>query len=323
MKTRHPLMADLPLERIDSRCHAFQNVGVDYFGPILIKQGRRTRRSTGTAKRYGALFTCMTTRSVHLELAGDMSTDSFILALRRFRARRGNPKVIRSDNGTNFVGAERELREALQRLDQLKITNELSANSIEWKFNPPIAPWMGGAMESMVKLTKRALRSTMKDRMFTEESLHTLLLEVEATLNSRPLTSVSDDLNDFEALTPNHFLLGRASPNHPIITEDSCLRRKWRQVQTSLNLFWSRWIKEYLPSLNERTKWRQDTRNMRSGDLVVIKDSSMLRHKWPLGRVVDVIPSSDGRTRVAVVKRSDGSTLTRAVGRLGLLEAAQ
>ena len=323
MKTRHPLMADLPLERIDSRCHAFQNVGVDYFGPILIKQGRRTRRSTGSAKRYGALFTCMTTRSVHLELAGDMSTDSFILALRRFRARRGNPKVIRSDNGTNFVGAERELREALQKLDQLRITNELSANSIEWKFNPPIAPWMGGAMESMVKLTKRALRSTMKDRMFTEESLHTLLLEVEATLNSRPLTSVSDDLNDFEALTPNHFLLGRASPNHPIVTEDSCLRRKWRQVQTSLNLFWSRWIKEYLPSLNERTKWRQDTRNMRSGDLVVIKDSSMLRHKWPLGRVVDVIPSSDGRTRVAVVKRSDGSTLTRAVGRLGLLEAAQ
>ena len=321
-KTRHPLMADLPLERVDVGCHTFENVGVDYFGPILIKQGRRTRKSPGSAKRYGALFTCMTTRSVHLELAGDLSTDSFILALRRFRARRGNPKVIRSDNGTNFVGAERELREALQGLDQRRIKTELSSHNIEWKFNPPVAPWMGGAMESMVKLTKRALRSAMKERVFTEEALHTMLLEVESTLNSRPLTSVSDDVNDFEALTPNHFLLGRPSQNHPIVNDASGLRSKWKQVQEALELFWSRWVKEYIPSLQKRGKWTKEMRNMQPGDLVTVNEPNISRGKWPLARVVSVAPSSDGRTRVAIIRMSDGSTYTRAVGKLALLEAA-
>ncbi|XP_066911613.1 uncharacterized protein [Clytia hemisphaerica] len=123
-------MADLPKERLSVGSHAFENVGVDYFGPINVKQGRRTRRTAGTAKRYGALFTCMTTRALHLELAGDLSTDSFILALRRFRARRGNPKTIRSDNGTNFVGAEREIREALAKWDQKRIQDELSQYDI-------------------------------------------------------------------------------------------------------------------------------------------------------------------------------------------------
>ena len=330
VKTKNPLMADLPSKRLEIGCHTFQNVGVDYFGPILVKQGRRTRRSAGSAKRYGALFTCLTTRSIHLELAGDLSTDSFILALRRFRARRGNPRVIRSDNGTNFVGAERELREALQKLDQGKIKNELSANNIEWRFNPPVAPWMGGAMESMVKLTKRALRATMGDRMFNEEALHTFLLEVESTLNSvestlnsRPLTPVSDDLNDYEALTPNHFLLGRPTMNYPIGNETSGLRSKWKQVQRALATFWSRWVREYLPTLTERSKWTSEIRNMKPGDLVVVKDTSIARHKWPLARVQSVTPSTDGRTRVAIVKTKDGSTFKRAVGLLGLLEAVQ
>ena len=322
-KTRHPLMADLPTERVDIGCHTFENVGVDYFGPILVKQGRRTRRSPGSAKRYGALFTCMTTRSVHLELAGDLSTDSFILALRRFRARRGNPKLIRSDNGTNFVGTERELREALQGLDQRRIKDELSAHNIEWRFNPPVAPWMGGAMESMVKLTKRALRSAMKERVFTEEALHTMLLEVESTLNSRPLTPVSDDVNDFEALTPNHFLLGRPSLNQPIVDDASGLRSKWKQVQEAIKLFWSRWVKEYMPSLQTRGKWTKEMRNMQPGDLVTVNEPNISRGKWPLARVVSVAPSSDGRTRVAVIRMSDGSTYTRAVGKLALLEAAQ
>ncbi|XP_066937027.1 uncharacterized protein [Clytia hemisphaerica] len=182
---------------------------------------------------------------------------------------------------------------------------------------------MGGAMESMVKLTKRALRATVGDRMFNEEALHTLLLEVESTLNSRPITPVSDDINDYEALTPNHFLLGRSAPNYPIMSEASGLRSKWKQVQKALATFWSRWVKEYLPSLNERSKWTSETRNMKPGDLVVIKDTSIARHKWPLARIQSIIPSEDGRTRVAIVRTKDGSTFKRAVGRLGLLEAVR
>ena len=321
IKTKHPIMADLPKERVDVGSHTFENVGVDYFGPIFVKQNRKTRRTSGQAKRYGCVFTCMTTRALHLELAGDLSTDSFILALRRFRARRGNPRLIRSDNGTNFVGAEREIREALSRWDQNKIRKELSNYNIEWKFNPPLAPWMGGAMEAMVKLTKKALRSTIKERVLTEEALHTFLLEVESTINSRPITPLSDDINDFEALTPNHFLLGRPSLNIPIVEETQYnLRSKWQKVQSCFDLFWKRWIKEYLPTITERAKWRHPIRNIKEGDLVVVGEKDVPRYRWPLARVVTVVTSDDGVTRIAKIKTSNGSIYTRPTGSLGLLE---
>ena len=123
-------MSDLPPERLSSFLPPFYFTGVDYFGPLTIKLNKGTRHTSGTAKRHGALFTCMTTRAVHLELPGDISTDSFILALRRFKVRRGHPKSIRSDNGSNFIGAERELKDAPSKLDQTKIINELNENRI-------------------------------------------------------------------------------------------------------------------------------------------------------------------------------------------------
>ncbi|XP_057291781.1 uncharacterized protein LOC130614338 [Hydractinia symbiolongicarpus] len=150
----------------------FNRSGVDFFGPMILKRSKRTRASSGIVKRYGVLFTCMTSRAVHIELAGDLSTDSFILALRRFISRRGNPKTITSDNGTNFVGPDRELRELVTNLNETKLQKELTKNSIEWKFNPPFSPWMNGAMESMVKITKRVLKAIVRDRVLTEEELH-------------------------------------------------------------------------------------------------------------------------------------------------------
>ena len=149
----------------------------------------------------------MTTRAVHLELAGDMATDSFILALCRFKARRGHSKSIRSDNRSNFIGAETELKDAISKLDQKKIINELNENPIQWMFNPPKSPWMGGAMKALVKITKICLKAVVKDRLLHEDALHTLLLEIESIVNSRQLTSVSDDIDDLEPLTPNHFLI--------------------------------------------------------------------------------------------------------------------
>ena len=144
-KPNVPLMASLPKERLALCETPFTNTGVDYFGPMNVKRGRVTE------KRWGCLFTCLTTRAVHLELAGDLSTDSFIMALRRFRGRRGNPRTIRSDNGTNFVGANRELIEALKSLSEERITGELAQEGITWYFNPPSSPHMGGIFESMVK----------------------------------------------------------------------------------------------------------------------------------------------------------------------------
>ena len=154
-KPSEPQMADLPKERLGLREQAFTYTGVDFFGPMIVKLSKKTRSNQATAKRYGAIFTCLTVRAVHLELAGDLSTDAFIMALRRFQARRGRPKLIWSDNGTNFVGANNELKTLINSLDQTTIQKELSVQGIEWKFNPPASPWMDGVWESMVKLKKR------------------------------------------------------------------------------------------------------------------------------------------------------------------------
>ena len=256
-------------------------------------------------------------------MTGDLSTESFILALRRFRARRGNPSTIRSDNGTNFVGAEKELAQALKELNQSKITEELSNHEIEWNFNPPASPWMGGAMESMVKVTKKALKTIVKDRLFTEEALHTFLTEIESTVNCRPLTEISDDIEDYEALTPNHFLIGRSSPNTSPVTptEDTNIRSKWRSVQAATEMFWKRFIKEYLPTLTKRNKWTTLQQNMQVGDLVILNEKNLLRSKWLLGRITKTMPGNDDVVRVVEVKTPTGY-LIRPVGSLSLLEEA-
>jgi len=221
-------MASLPRERLSLCQPPFANTGVDYFGPISVKRGRVTE------KRWGCIFTYLTTRAVHLEVAGDLSTGSFIMALRRFRGRRGNPKTICSDNGTNFVGANRELSEALKSLSQERITSELAGEGITWYCNPPSSPHMGGIFESMVKQVKRAMKTVINDQVLPEETLHTVLVKTEAIVNSRPLTPVSDDPNDYEALTPNHFLIGRASPNSPpghFEEHEINSRKRWRMAQ--------------------------------------------------------------------------------------------
>ena len=149
MKPSNQLMEQLPNERIAVFDPEFTNTGVDYFGPILVKNNKRNRFTSGHSKRYGVVLTYLTTRAAHLELAGDLSTDSFILALKRFMARRRQPKVMYSDSGSNFRGAENELGDLISKISNLTNYN------INWKFIPPLSPWMGGAWESIVKLTKR------------------------------------------------------------------------------------------------------------------------------------------------------------------------
>ena len=197
-------MSDLPPERLSAFLPLFYFTGVDDFGWLTIKLNKGSKSTSETAKRYGALFTGMTARAVHLEVAGDMSADSFILALRRFKARRGHPKSTRRDNGGNFIGAEKELKDALSKFDQKKIINQLNESRMRWMFNPPKSPWMGGAMEALEKTIKGCLKAVVKDWLFLEDALHTLLLEIETIVNSRPLTFVSDNIDDLEHLTPNY-----------------------------------------------------------------------------------------------------------------------
>ena len=148
----------------------FTNTGVEYFGPILVKKSKKTRLTSGHNKRYGVVFTCLTTGAIHLQ-----NTDSFILALKRFIVRGGQPKVMYSANGSNFRGVEKELRDFFSESDFDKISKNLTTYNINWKFIPPLSPWMGGTWESIVKLTKKALGIVTRDRPMYEDSFQHLL----------------------------------------------------------------------------------------------------------------------------------------------------
>ena len=318
-KLKFPVMSDLPKTRMAIGEPVFFNTGVDYFGPILVKCGRSRQ------KRWGCIFTCLTTRAIHLELSEKLNTDSFINVLRRFISRRGKPNTIQCDNGSNFLGATRELAESLRDLNQDAIGDFALDQGIKWQFNPPEAPHMGGVWERMVQTVKTSLRAILNDRMVDDFTLYTMLTEVESIVNSRPLTAQSDDVNDLECLTPNHFLLGRRSPNLPpgvFYERDMCSRKRWRQAQFLTDQFWRRWVREYLPTLTTRSKWTKETRNMQTGDLVLLKVDSIGRSRWPVGRIIETLPGNDGRVRVARIKTAEG-TYTRPTAKMCLLEASQ
>ncbi len=173
-KTGEQKMANLPLERILPDLPPFTNVGLDYFGPIEVRQGRNM------VKRYGVLFTCMSSRAVHLEVAHSLDTDSCIHALRRFVCRRGQVKHIRSDNGTNLVGAQTELKKALNSLNEGRIQNALLPDGIQWSFNPPGASHYGGVWERLIRSVRQVLVSTLRQQTLDEESLQTLFCETES-----------------------------------------------------------------------------------------------------------------------------------------------
>ena len=179
----------------------FFHTGVDYFGPFTVKQGR------SRVKRYGCIFTCMTTRAVHLELAHSLSTDSFISALRRFVGRRGCVSHIHSDNGTNFVGADKELRKALEDWNQHRIAACLQQKEIDWHFNTPTASHFEGVWERLIRSVRKVLGSITGQAVFTDESLSALLVEVENVWNSRPLTPESFVDGSHKPLTTNDFLM--------------------------------------------------------------------------------------------------------------------
>ena len=141
------IMSNLPKARLAINQPPFTNTGIYYFGPLTVKQGRCTRSTDGTSKRYESIYTCLSTRAVHTELVGNLSTDNFILALRRFIPRGRHPKNIFSNNGTNFTGAQRELAKSLKSFDQNRIEAELTTQKINWNFSPPVSPWMNGAIK--------------------------------------------------------------------------------------------------------------------------------------------------------------------------------
>ncbi|XP_061719997.1 uncharacterized protein LOC133527124 [Cydia pomonella] len=285
-RTFTPPMGNLPECRLAHHQRPFSFVGLDYFGPVLVSVGRRRE------KRYVALFTCLVIRAVHLEVVHSLTTDAAIMCLRRFIARRGTPQEIWSDHGTAFVGANRELRALYGDSVEDFAANE----SINWRFIPPAAPFMGGAWERLVRSVKEALKVTLREQAPSDEVLSTLLAEAEALVNTRPLTHVSLDSDADEALTPAHFILTSPSgrPIPATLTEADLLsRNKWRRAVRLADHFWQRWVKEYLPCLSPRTGGGSPP-NIAVGDVVIVCDSNLPRGSWPKGRITALYPGRDG-----------------------------
>ncbi|XP_069982188.1 uncharacterized protein [Penaeus vannamei] len=271
-------------------------------------------------KRYGCIFTCFATPAIHIEVAFSLDTDSFIHALERFIARRGEPKEIWSDNGTNFVGAPQELKKAIQEWNQDLIHAHLLKKEIDWKFNPPAASHMGGVWERQTRTIRRLLLSMIIQQVLDDEAIITLMTVMEGIINNRPITKLSEDPRDARPLTPNHMLMLRSGPLPPgQFLEKDQYRRHWKQVQYLADVFWRRWIKEYLPGLQERQIWMKPQRNLENGDLVLNKQDCVPRNQWPLGLVVGVHKGTDNLVRSVDVRTGTG-TFERPVTRICFLE---
>ena len=323
-KTGSQLQSELPIERMSPMQPAFYCTSVDYFGPLEVRLTRNT-----TVKRYGALFACMTTRCVHLEVAESLSTPDFLQALHKMMARRGQPRLIYSDNGTNFVGAVSELKSLvkdLNRSEELKNRLARIGEGITWKFQPPASPHWGGVHESLVKSVKKALYRTLDPKGKTKRSnptdlqLAALFADVERFVNSRPITYVSNDPDDVETLTPFHFWVQRRSPVIPLGDYSRPnFQDRFKQIQHLANVVWQQWIKLYLPSLISRKKWKTEEKNLEVNDVVLIGEAGPLCGEWKLGRIIETYPGKDGGVRAAKVKTSQG-VYTRPVTKLCLLE---
>lgn len=255
------------------------------------------------------MLTCLTTRAVHIEVAHTLSTDSCILAIRNFIARRGTPRRIYSDRGTNFIGANEELRKEEVALNQLAIMQEFVSPDTDWVFNPPAAPHMGGSWERLIRTIKSNLIAIRPSKKPTDEILRNLLTEIECTINSRPLTHVAVEDDSSPALTPNHFLIGNSNGSKPLTALDDssiALRQNWRSSQILANQFWKRWVSDYLPEITRRTKWFVRTKPICVGDIVIIVDPKLPRNCWPKGKVIQTHVGRDGQIRSATIRTASG-----------------
>ena len=304
---QQPKMADLAEARL-LPAPPFSHIGVDVFGPWGVVT-RKTRGVNTQAKRWAVIFTCMAIRAIHIEVIEEMSASSFINALRRFTALRGEVRVIYSDCGTNFVGATSEMNINVIDINDSNLQNYVLKNGIQWKFNPPHASHMGGSWERLIGVSRKILDSLLSDpkvHRLTHEVLTTLMAEVCSIVNARPLTDISSDPQSPVLLTPATLLTMKTT--HIVdsfvieeFTGKDLFKDQWRCVQHLSNCFWKRWKGEYLSSLQQRKKWQQDERNLHEGDIVLLRDKTVHRNDWPMGIIQKTYESDDSRVRKITV----------------------
>ena len=306
-------MAVLPAARLGAFQRPFTFVGIDYFGPLTVSVGRRRE------KRWGVIFTCLTVRAVHIEISYSLDTSSCILCIRNFVARRGIPREIYTDNGTNFKAAEKILSEQVKQIDYSGISPKF--DKTKWIFNPPAAPHMGGAWERLIRSIKNVLYTLYPRLNFNDETLKNALCEIELIINSRPLTFVSVDHEDDEAITPNHLLLGSCDGYKPFFENGESLRQRWHQTQSFADHFWRRWLKEYTPIIARRGKWFAKVPPVTVGAIVIIVDENLPRRCWPKGKIIDTVVAEDGQVRRVTIKTQFG-IMQRPVTKIAVLDVS-
>ncbi|GFX61219.1 integrase catalytic domain-containing protein [Trichonephila clavipes] len=259
--------------------------------------------------------------AVHIELVLDLTSQAFIPALKRFMARRGKCAKLFSDNGKNFVGACNEIKKLLEivRNPDEKLANYLAAEGIEWKFIPARSPNFGGLWEAAIKSCKYHLKRVGIN--LTYEELLTVTVQIEGILNSRPLCPLSNNDDDFQVLTPTHFLINRSlnSLEEPNLTKckESNLKR-WQKITKIVQLMWKFWSCNYLNQLLQRGKWMFEKNNVKIGDLVLIIEENLPTYKWALGRIVELYYGEDKKVRVVKIK-TQYSTCKRAISKIFVL----
>ena len=336
---RLPSMPPLPSCRI-SQSQPFTYTGLDYFGPLFIA------RNGESQKVWVCLYTCMAVRAIHLELVLDMSAYEFLLCMRRFIAQRGKPSLIISDNAAQFKLANATLHNAWNNVvSDDSVTSFLSKECIKWNYIPEFSPWMGGFYERLVGLVKRALRKSLGMVSLSLTQLLTLLKEVEAVINTRPLVCLDDDVH-VTPLTPAHFLGQSTNVGIPDVScapddeyvphmykkmsSKQHLLERWKTGQQHLNSFWKVWSEEYLLSLRERHQRAPSMKQSRVAsspipsinDIVIVKDNNRPRNAWKMGKIVQLNSSEDKEIRSAKLKLGNGKFITRPIVMLYPIECS-
>lgn len=315
----HQMMGALPAART-TPSRPFAHTAMDYSGAIMLRSSKG--RGHHATKGYIAVFVCLSTKAVHIEVVSDLSSSAFIAAYKRFSGRRGVCSDIYSDNATNYVGAAAVFNKTERDLGfNDKVIKTLEMMGTKWHFSPPLAPHFNGLAESAIRSVKHHIRRIIGETTLTFEELTTFLVQVESCLNSRPLYSLSSDPSDFSVLTPGHFLIGaplNAVPERNLLNTRPSALTRWMLVQQMVQRFWSQWSAEYLHTLQQRKKWQTRQMNFCVGDIVIISDENRPPTSWALGRILEVHPGADGSVRVVTV-RTATQTLKRSIVKLARL----
>ena len=315
-----PKMGDLPADRINV-APSFSHVGLDFTGPLFIKEGKKSH------KGYVVIFTCANSCMVNFELTMSIETEEFISALKCMMNRRGVCQTIRSDNQSTFKKAAKIIQtldmtnNIIPSFDGIKLENFCSGRGIKWLFIAEHSPFRGGYWERLNRSLKEPLQKVLARALLNYSELYIILTGIESAINQRPLTYQGTDPNDLQAITPAHLALGRSLGQLPQIPfKAAWLSDRVNYINILFRHFWSRWTREYLPTLQVGNKWKQGSNSsLDINDIVLISDDNVRRGAWPIRRVVKLITGADRVPRTARIRTKTGE-FTQPLQKLHLFE---